>query len=279
MRKLVLVLAVCAVALAFPGVASAGTIVNVTSCATPDIQPGVHAVLQQDLSCQIGLYLLNNASFDLNGHTFTLVNPTSFGGPGVTCVAKCTVYGGTMIDARTNGEDNLLSTGSSTTVHDAVLQSTGGNAIFFIASNVKLTNVTATAPAVNIEAGKKLTVMHSSFDYTGFVPGQSNTCLQATWFKASIVATDVHLQGCDIYAFGNVTGKLVTVTGSPDWGISTRAKLKLTDSTITGNPVDISAGSMPKLVATTCGTSAESNLNTGQPVPGSTWEVCTNDGP
>jgi hypothetical protein len=49
-------------------------------------------------------------------------------------------------------------------------------------------------------------------------------------------------------------------------------RVRLTDSVVTGNNIDIIAGSAPILVDTTCGTSRVAGSSTSED-----WGVCTND--
>ncbi len=280
MRKLAVVLAVALSALAIPATAGARTIINLTECHMA-VSGGALGVLQQDLTCSSddAFDLDDNASLDLNGHTLTITTGTGISVGAISCATRCAVYGGTITDTRPDPFSGAQIYAGWLKLHDMQLNS-ATRGIRVLTNTLQLTNVTATASDVLFGAQSKMTVKNTSITTTGVQPYGPNSCLMATSIDASVNATDVHLQGCNIWSFGKVIGKRLTVTGSSDWGIATKGNLvKLTDSTITGNPVDIAGVTKPILKGTVCGTSAVASTFDGSPVPGTTWHVCTNDAP
>jgi hypothetical protein len=96
-------------------------------------------------------------------------------------------------------------------------------------------------------------------------------------FSQGFFAT-AKLQGTNLTAYGNgvgaesfknldVTGLMAT--GNTEAGVKSLRRVRLRNSTITGNSLDILSGKRPNLSSTTCGTSANYSSVT--------WGVCTND--
>jgi hypothetical protein len=240
---------------------------DVTTCGQV-VAPGDVGILQADLDCSgvsgpllAAVLLQENASLSLNGHT--LIGRADEPGVVSDVARRCTVSGpGTITGASTGIYVGM----TRLTVHDLVLQQ-NNLAIDASVGRLDVRNVTADSSV----SGGRIRADHLTVTRDG-----DGNCIMGGQLRGS----DITVTGCHT----GVTAGVVRVTrldASDNFTIGVTAKkVKLTDSVVTGNifighPLDILTDSMPKLVNTTCGTSAQRDDSpTGV---GPTWGVCAND--
>jgi hypothetical protein len=136
-------------------------------------------------------------------------------------------------------------------------------------------------------AVRKITASH----VTAYGNHESGLTASSTLIVNDVDSHD-NVQGNGLYGGRTVKGSNVTVSGNY-YGVSSTGnvvltnlssiantgvagvqgrRVRLTDSVVTGNNIDILAGSAPILVDTTCGTSRIAGSSTS-----ADWGVCTND--
>ncbi|HEV7735090.1 MAG TPA: hypothetical protein VGR62_23170 [Candidatus Binatia bacterium] len=289
MRRIVLMLAL--------GVSTAHAL-DVTTCQQV-IPAGETGTLVADLDCSgLGgtddnaVQLETRATLDLNGHTITgsplivtivraptkgnvrVIGPGTLadGGAGVLSdkSARILVAGGVTISGCTTGirtprgrvvaQDVTLTDNSGDGVMAAVLDATdvtverSGSRGLVGTQNMRLARVVSSENGLAGLVGKRIKGEDLTLDDNGseavFAPG------------------------------GHVAATRLVATGNDLMGVLGGA-IRLVDSTVTGNgdgvgvPIDIAASRPPKLLSTTCGSSA---IDVGGLVdPNQTWHVCAND--
>ncbi len=246
---------------------SAHAAVDVTACGQ-EVPRGQVGVLVADLDCgwptdelTYGVRLAKGATLNLNGHTIT--------GPrfGVLCPEACKVVGPGTIQNAYYGVWAFDSKRSRADLTDVTLmQNLGGIA----AIRGRLINVTASD---NFLATQVLKLRASNLLVTG-CSAEATYCLQT----GSAVIDGLQVTGnpspnAVVFATGTLKLRNATITGNASpVGIRSDKRVTLIDSSVTGHhAADIWTGAPPRLVNSTCGTSA------GPTIADPSWGVCAND--
>lgn len=249
-------------------VAVRASAIDITQCDTT-VPEGEIGDLRADLSCAgafVGVRLLARATLRLNDHTIsgTFQNDGFYGSPAaVLAYGRNRIQGPGRIapDASSTNDVAVLARGAKLRDVDLVGGKFGILGVPGDTPSLNLKNVTITdALDAAIALGR---VRASNVTITGGGTGLSCNDLRAKDF-----VTTGHA-GYGLYAL-KVTAKRLTATGNSGPGVRA-VTARLSNSVVTGNgPPDLLTSEQPRLVLTTCGTSAQF------PGPG-TWGVCTND--
>jgi hypothetical protein len=267
--------------------------VDLTAC-DQQVPFGAVAVLQTDLDCsgsgtcadaspctvdgdctigscdyESGIVLGNKATLQMNGHTLT--------NGAVTCTGSCTVTGpGSLAGGQGLIVSGDLRASGNLDVH-------GGIVGILTIGRATLSDVTVSGIVNNfaIEAGKTLraTNVTANGNEIGIVA-------DAKFVGENITTNDNTRAGILVYGTLRLVGLTATMNGSdPENGrggvfwVGDRGRPRLTDSTVTGNffkgstPLDLLTTTIPRLIRSTCGHSAQyENLGAGPP-----WGVCADD--
>jgi hypothetical protein len=249
---------------------------DITACQVR-VPRGEVGVLQNDVSCaaafdggpQNAIILERNAVLDLNGFTLDHYSVKLFAG--VYCEGRCEVRGpGRLVSSNLNA-------GVASFAHSPVVvsnvdfsgQITGVHTPF---AKTTLTNVTIAARDRGAEIARLIVDgVAITVDATGaHCIDTSNS--SASWVRGK----DVTLAGCDVGIGdqGSIDVANLTVTGMRTAGVFARKKLRLVDSSVTGNPVDLISRKKPTLLNTACDTSA---VWAKGMLTGASFGVCAND--
>ena len=250
---------------------------DVTTCRTR-VPQGEIGVLRNDIDCSSiaptgdfsAVVLERNAVLDLNG--FTIDHYSTYLLSGVECRGKCEIRGpGRLLSSNLNaGVNSFMRNPVTISDVDFEGQITGVNTPY---TRTVLRNVTMHVADTGVTA-KKLLVDGVQIEVG---PGGSN-CIDTSYSTgSSVTGSNVMLLGCDVGIGnqGSIDLANLTVVDAATYGVFARKKLRLTDSSITGSPIDIVSGKLPLLVNTTCGRSAVFERRDG--VTNESFGVCAND--
>ncbi len=202
----------------------------------------------------VAVHLGQRATLEMDGFSISAVAPGQLGA-GVFCDATCKVRGpGTISGAVGWGVKAYSARVFDLMVHD--------NFRGISTIRLRLFDTTTTANALG---GEAYTMSLNGGAATGNSPygGLVAHVLRAKDFTASNNATDG-------FSGDFVSLTRVVANGNGLYGAQAARTIAIRDSTLTGNgTADIASGSRPRLINTTCGTSAGG--------PGGTWGVCSGD--
>jgi hypothetical protein len=252
---------------------------DITSCYVT-VPANEIGVLQADLACQPGDFhavaLENGSTLELNGHTIS--NPGHFAsGAAVRCHGRCVVVGPGLISGAPAREFDGIRADASLVphpplrleLHDLTIDSTRVG-IDGPARNpfVRATNVTVSNSALY---GFYIARVHAeNVTATGSEIGVYSATLKAVNLNASNNAA------YGVYVLRSLLATGLVVTDNAGEGILADGRIRLVDSTVTGNDIggegiDIESARRPRLINTTCGRSERTTPPFGD------WDICAND--
>jgi hypothetical protein len=211
-----------------------------------------------------GVHLAPNARLEMNGHTI------SGGDYGVLCRDfGCTVDGGGGTIANEEFSAVWLFGGGKLVINDLTIHDTFRTAVgvaYFarklVLRNVDGYNIAGIEASVDVDA-TNVTLAGSRPGGCGFDADLQGRRVRATNVSVSFIGAE------------RLRGRQLTVAASCGDGIRVTGNTRLMDSSITGaQNVDVLTGLRPRLVRTSCGTSAQL-LPDG--TTGPTWGVCAGD--
>jgi hypothetical protein len=269
------------------------------NCLSPDVPAGETATLGSDMECGL-VHMGPDATFDLNGHTFTglIMGPEDGGlsrytirGPGEIhaqfpdnpCVM---IYSGRVLIDGGTGQVTLTQCGYG------VLANVGGSRVTL--RNVTLRRTIQVPMLLGVQASKVLlenvTIDHrDAFDIirgdgivarkikgTGVVLRHLAKGLSASMVRVSDVTADDVTIAIASTRRADVTGLVST----RHWIGAYSKRLRLTSSTLsdaTPGGIDLAASRLPVLVDTTCERSGSYDPQSPGLVFGPGWGVCSLD--
>lgn len=249
---------------------------DVSSCPAT-VPPREVGMLQADLVCSDGeaghpysaIKLERGASLDLNGHSVTFSRgATAF--VAVECAEKCTLGNGTITS--TDGGVGISTKARARVVARDLTLSGFHTGIQSAVGKIALENVTIDAEAWGLTPVKKIQLENVHVTLSN--PGATNECLGASQPGGRVKGRQVVLTGCGTGVLANkITLEDLTVTGTHGFGVF-GGSVRLSNSSVNGSGFyDVVSASIPRLLSTTCGTSAR-GLSDGT---FGTWGVCADD--
>lgn len=268
-------LALSTLVLLGPGIESAEAVV-IDSCGST-ISKGQVGVMTTDLVCDADLgqqvdgsaiLIENKGTLDMNGHDLTVLGAAQ----GIRCAGKCVVTSnaeapGGIIRGDVGGFGGVDGASTVTASHLAI-EGNWSDGVRSI-KQVRASDVSCTGTQACLESRKVRATQVIAIN------GKSGILARRSLRAEDVVVSDNSHWAID--AGNKMRGENVTVTNNGMMGIDASAgapgnggPIKLSNSVVTGNPIDLYTPRPPKLRDTVCDTSRNS-------ATGFTWGVCSAD--
>lgn len=271
-----------AVGVTVAGAADSAEIIDVTDCNPGLIVAGEIGVLRNDIVCETtSINIGKNGKLDLAGHTITKIENLASNLPGwaqehaVYCGKKCTIFSSATTPGRIVGPGGGV---------DDVIYGIEGGTYYDDTSckRMRVENVEISGFDSGISAGDARLFLFDADLHDNLYAGALAERLTAKRVVADdnghgVTASRIKLRefSCDGSNFRCVSGSWVkvreAVVTNSDTGIYGR-HMRVIDSTVTSNVLDIASENFPRLEGTTCETSMQILVADPQP-----WGVCSLD--
>ena len=246
---------------------------DVTACGQT-VPAGERGVLLGDLSCNAGdgpaAVQITSGFLDLQGHTLIVSDDIV----GVSCTGRCWVGYGTVSGGRIGLEIDAraMAVGLRLTGPPGAAATSGIRGRVPFSPRGKLTLVNVIIEDHEVAISDVGSILGSTVGVSGCGDTTPDSECVVAFNKIKLFGLQIldSLAGFTVRAlFGSIKLKESRITDGPGYGVRSARGMRLQNTTVTGNVVDLSTPRRPRLINSTCLKSE------GSPV--GDWDVCMND--